>query len=605
MGTYGLEQLFDDAIRRRGSTERGPPLNLKEVWAAVDRYTLACLEQKKGVCLPNLCRIGWQVVRLRNKCTHKPYFQLSESFCRAAGVDPGKGPLLPDKDLCAIEQFNFSKAAIKYSGALTKDHAFTGWRLLARQLSDIIGQGKSVCVEFSFGKLLANERDARFVFAADFYIAHGLEVPVGAADDIEYKPSATFSLIQAGAAQGLSLRGTGIREQVASSNLSTLTAANLSNLNSTDVSKHASGGAAATHGWAYLPEGNADVLTLCQDPTRSENPTSDHYVGSTACSDQHAPRRGWQGHWPADGSAASDPRANTYETALQTHISGLEALASEKIQARASVDLQIQQHLAEEAAAEAWKRGQRREHAASLQQQMKAKEHRKSDAGSKVGEFEESLQQQMKAKEQRQAEVLSKVGEFQKNRLLTPATVASSGDAKPGTGLTEGNATEGNPSVSGSTASQYRPNAFREALDEQVRAKQRRQNQLRAFEQRADTCMIEANKEEVATAQDFERVLKARERESLTAAWRDELCLKEMFKAAESDSGGRQPSSARRSSLGTPRSQNWPHSARGPGSDASSRTGVARRDPFKALYGLDSIGAAASLALQTKALSVV
>merc|ERR1719272_2058844 len=103
--------------------------------------------------------------------------------------------MLPEKDLCPIEEFNFSKAAIKFSGQLTKDNAFTGWRLLVRQLSDVISQGKSVSVQFSFGKLVAKEREVHFVFAAELYIAHGLEVPVGAADDPEYKSSATFSAI--------------------------------------------------------------------------------------------------------------------------------------------------------------------------------------------------------------------------------------------------------------------------------------------------------------------------------------------------------------------------------------------------------------------------
>merc|ERR1719409_2056216 len=82
-------------------------------------------------------------------------------------------------------------------------------------MSDVVAQGRSVVLEFSFGKLLVKERIVRFAFAAELYIAHGLEVPEGAADDIDYKPIATFSSADNSVMQGLSLRGTGMREQLA------------------------------------------------------------------------------------------------------------------------------------------------------------------------------------------------------------------------------------------------------------------------------------------------------------------------------------------------------------------------------------------------------
>lgn len=617
MSPYGLEQLCEDAIRRGGSRERRQPLNLKEVWAAVDRYIVTCLDQKRGVSLPNLCRIGWRVLRLRNKCSHKPYFQLSESFCRSGGVDAGKAsgqPPIPERDLCQFEELNFSKVAIKFSSELTKDHAFTGWRLLARQLSDVISQGKSVSVEFSFGKLIAKEREVHFVFAADLYIAHGLEVPVGAADDLEYKSSATFSAMETGALQGLSLRGSGVHAQVPQSSSSSArpgdvktrasTGSNIRDLDGLsslktaavceslsantyeDAAQNFLSVAGSTgksqqstmNGWAYRPEGSADILTLCRPPNSSADLHSlDLHADHAANADQWrsadcAPLR----MTPAatsctplslgGASALSNPRAQAYEDAWNVQVTGLEALASEKVRERAVADNQIQQYLEEDASVEAQRRARRREHAAFLKQQIKMKELA-------------------------QAAVKAEFQEFEKRKASAESsTVASTAEGKPSTGLTLRSGFEENVSVSGSVASTSRPpNVLRDALDEQVQAKQLRRKKLRAVEMRADACLIEADKEELECVQDFERGLKARERECLTGAWREEVRLKDIFKAIESESG-KQPASARRSSIGTPRPHAWPHSARG----------VGRSDPHKALYGLDSIGAAASLALQSK-----
>lgn len=92
-----------------------------------------------------------------------------------------------------MEEFNFSKAAIKFSQCLTKDMMFTGLRALVQQLGEAVSEGRQLCVDFEFGRLLCNEHDPRFAFAAELYTKEGLPVPNGAVDKLDYAPSVTFA----------------------------------------------------------------------------------------------------------------------------------------------------------------------------------------------------------------------------------------------------------------------------------------------------------------------------------------------------------------------------------------------------------------------------
>jgi hypothetical protein len=555
-----------------------------------------------------------------------------------------------------IEELNFSKVAIKYSGELTKDQAFTGWRLLVRQIGDVIGQGRAANLEFSFGKLVAKERDARFAFSAALYIAHDLEVPVGAAEDIDYKPCATFAATDSSSLQGLSLKGSTMLEQIGKTGSSNLRVASkpgqlpessaepvqidsLSCLQrttsqegfgmviATDKQRDSQQGSMssfgqagyhqqqqmASDGWAYIADGKADVLTLCREtpgatsrtdggswlqsnPVAVTNRSSTSSTGfvkpssslqvdlsdaSSAlqaqqaethdaalqshisdlekrassnlqerttsdeqCQDARAEADRRSQRCEHASSALQAHRAETYEAALHSIISDLEKRASSKLQERTTIDEQVQQHLAEDARAEADRRSQRREHASFLRQQIQAKVREREQAACEV-----------------------------------PASPPKSGEVCP---------------ASGNVSSAARPaNAFRDALDAQVLAKRMQREKQLALERRFEACMIEADKEELQAFHSFEKESKACEKESLASAWREEKRLKDMFKSLASDVGKRGPSSrlgtGRLSSRGTPRALLCPNSARGIGSS----------------YGADSLGAAASLALQIKPVAVV
>lgn len=75
----------------------------------------------------------------KTKTKYKPTFTLSENFCRTYGLDPPKrGVPLAEKDQTAYEEFNFSKAAIKFSNFMTKDNVFSGMRYIVQQIGEFM-----------------------------------------------------------------------------------------------------------------------------------------------------------------------------------------------------------------------------------------------------------------------------------------------------------------------------------------------------------------------------------------------------------------------------------------------------------------------------------
>merc|ERR1740130_2039414 len=71
-----------------------------------------------------------------------------------------------DRELSPFEDFNFSKAAIKYSGSLTKDQVFTGLRALVQQLGEAASNGQEIDLDFgSIGRLLVRAQEPRFCFS--------------------------------------------------------------------------------------------------------------------------------------------------------------------------------------------------------------------------------------------------------------------------------------------------------------------------------------------------------------------------------------------------------------------------------------------------------
>jgi hypothetical protein len=178
---YTLDALLKDAAQRFAKQptkgESGPAPDYAEVWNTFTKYIRSCLDQKRGLQTSSFCKIGWQEEKKNlGGSVYRPFFQLTEQFCRAHCSPEAqrklKGPGGGGSGLCAFEDFNFSKAAIKFSQQLTKDQVFAGLKMLISQLGEAISDGKDIDLEFKdIGKLVCKgaDKEPRFQFDAGIY----------------------------------------------------------------------------------------------------------------------------------------------------------------------------------------------------------------------------------------------------------------------------------------------------------------------------------------------------------------------------------------------------------------------------------------------------
>lgn len=214
---YTLDNLIQDVAAKRSKVEKGEGLNFVEIWQSYLRYLSACLDQRRGLQLGSLCKIGWQIEKKavqggKPRCS--PFFQLSEQFARTYcpnEVGKIKQPS-GDRELSPFEDFNFSKAAIKHSQSLTKDQVFTGLRAIVQQLGQAVGDGQEVDIDFgSVGRLLVREREPRFSFSGAMIEGSevGATAPLESQADEGYQRSSApaFRKEVPEEAQGLGIQG--------------------------------------------------------------------------------------------------------------------------------------------------------------------------------------------------------------------------------------------------------------------------------------------------------------------------------------------------------------------------------------------------------------
>eukprot|EP00913_Durusdinium_trenchii_P010497 g9842.t1 len=117
----------------------------QEVWFAYASYVRSCLEQRRGLQLNSFCKIGWTIQKKLGKTSYRPYFHFSDAFVRSylSAEAARKNAAVPG-ELCNFEDFNFSKAALKFSRQLTKDQVFTMMRALVQRLGDNLAEGREV-----------------------------------------------------------------------------------------------------------------------------------------------------------------------------------------------------------------------------------------------------------------------------------------------------------------------------------------------------------------------------------------------------------------------------------------------------------------------------
>jgi len=210
---YTLDRLLEDVLRQRGALKKGGQVDkadYEKVWDAFNRYLTATVQKRQTLNVPNFCKIGWRIEERHGNSKVRPHFQLAESFGRVYNLEAKAHPFASDRLLSTTEEFNFSKAAIRYSQSLTKDNIFMGLRAMVHMIGEAASRGEQVCIDFEIGKLACSERDCHFAFVADLYHQEGLEVPSSAVEATDYKPSVTFAPPSKDALT-LQLQGTSVR----------------------------------------------------------------------------------------------------------------------------------------------------------------------------------------------------------------------------------------------------------------------------------------------------------------------------------------------------------------------------------------------------------
>jgi len=137
---------------------------LQAAWFALDAWVLDKLALRKGVHIPSLARLTWQVVELPDGSKMaRPVFALTEAFCRAHGLPYRKAA---EADVVPCAELDYSLLALKYTDTLTRDMVFSSLRDVVFGLGHRIGARRAVTLKLSVGTLTAVDGKVTFRFDA-------------------------------------------------------------------------------------------------------------------------------------------------------------------------------------------------------------------------------------------------------------------------------------------------------------------------------------------------------------------------------------------------------------------------------------------------------
>jgi len=453
-----------------------------------------------------------------------------------------------------MEDFNFSKAAIRFSAQLTRDVVSAGLRALVQQIGQAMGQGRLVVLDLSFGRLIAEERTVRLDFSPEIMMGQDLEphemqqLPEVGKD--AQRPVATFSTT------GPS------REQLRGLNL-------IGSKAKASQGQQLQGGPAAGGSGSSCTALTADSSTAQRTTAPAMSHAADICGGDAAT--------------PRVPSARPQQANATYSEALHREITALEMRASEAMRDRAELEGGIIRDAMQESRKKAERQAQERQNAEFLQQQIEAREARRQTervAASIEGGGEGAHQQQRQRPPMMPALDLAAL---ERRNMLTSTvreTHARSLSSSAG-GQLPGSARGRPPTASslGDCNDEGRRRArseLGEALKGQIQANRARREASKDFERYVERSRLEQDQKDTEARVAFVQAAKAREREELNSAWREEKRLRDIKRSIEAIELGRarQPLTHRRqppssaggdSSFGpmSPGPPVGPHSARG------------------------------------------
>mmetsp|Transcript_24395 Transcript_24395/g.69945 ORF Transcript_24395/g.69945 Transcript_24395/m.69945 type:complete len:529 (+) Transcript_24395:74-1660(+) len=474
---YTLDALVQDVAQRRGQVQKAgelSPADFAEVWNAFAKYAGFCMEQRRGLTLSSFCKMGWQLEKKLNGASYRPFFQLSEQFCRAylnqEALRKVGAQAASANELCPFEDFNFSKAAIRFSQQLTKDQVFTGLRSLVQRLGEAIGEGKEIEVSMGeMGKLVCRMGEPRFVFAQEIYTKEGLDPPPGAPAAGALRTAAAFSREAPAGSRALGLRGS--RAAPAAEEPPAQRAP------PSPMAESLPDEAPNSMGYSGFRSDELPLRPSQATPSRRSLMSS----GS-------APNLGNGSDTPAVLTTQQYKRELAYKEAMDRHITAMEARANEVVQEREHWQDHVQTCLEQERDEIQQRRMRNQQNLHFLQHQMALGEEKK--------------------KEQRRDDIVSaSAHEFPK--------------------FTEPQAHEMRDFVRGQQV------RMRSDLDDQVRTNNTLRNVAKQRERALEVNQLETNRQEMSMLRNAERAKKAYDREALATAWNSEIRMKNIWKAIE------------------------------------------------------------------------
>lgn len=495
----------------------------------LDKYAVECLDRGKGIAVPSLGSFTWQASKLRGRPISRPHCTFSDAFLRAAGISaPVVGdPSGPSQHLASevpVEDFNFSKAAIRFSQRLTKDHIFSGLRAMVQQMADVVSQGRQVCLELSFGALHAKERSVSFAFSPKFISKHGLSVH--APDEMEaVDGTGAFcgGAVAGGEVTMLNLQGCSdvasaptVADATAAYYLQDAGHAQIEAQSCTASDQH--GELPAQYALASQAAGPPLHGGAVGSSTASAlTPRSPRHCGSFPTT---TPRSSAA---PSSSSGAAGPRppatkSTVYQDALHREITRLEVRASEAMRDAVVSGSNLQRSMEDYQAQQDDRKRALQDNARCLLQQMEEK-------GRRVAASSNAEAQQLQERRAKPPPVPVSSGFEIGEELKLPASAR--GHAQPRFPVKAPLSARARPAEPGQLK------LPREEIDAQVQAKRAHHEAAKQRERLFELRLLEAERQHEAALRQSEESARAQERHDLLSAWKDNMRVREVRKNIE------------------------------------------------------------------------
>lgn len=312
----------------------------------------------------------------------RPYFHLSDAFIRTFGLADHAKHLQPHiassvRDLSPVEEFNFSKAAIKYSNSITKDQIFSGLRYLLQAIGELfkLNNKSLVVIDFEVGRLQWCQDKSAFTFNPKIYKNQGLSVPQAAVigdnnsstPSFTYQPSITFQKEATADALTLRLDGKNSAQKVSK------------NTTKAVVSPPPADAARTDEAASPMPRTPASVPSVIDEDTVQEPEQGSEYSSDEEEEEDSTPPAPVAGNSVNNNISGLSKQEIAYKSALSRHLSEMELRASEAIKSRSNWENYVNSCLEQVKCEDKERKSMNVSNASYVKKQMELNEMKRSD----------------------------------------------------------------------------------------------------------------------------------------------------------------------------------------------------------------------------------